>query len=873
MVNDVRLFNCSGRVLLLAVLLVFQGRLLLIDGFIIPTTTTTPTTSSSSGSQCHRHPSLLRVSSQLETKGDKSAEEDDYLLQTEDYSILRRTNDYATAGDDPSNSNNNNNNSRLQELMLEHEQAAQGRILLPHQQRQADLLEWKRVGFRGVGGTGANVYERSGTVGEIIERRSTNKDGDDAMIMHDENETDVPWHSAVARGFVRSPVSKLWKSITNRPRLISTFPEWKKLQKHAEHVQSLHLRDLLQDKARSDNLYATHDGVYLDYSRQQVTEATMKFLFELAERQQLATKIQAMVTGSKINFTERRAVLHTALRAPRNETLTVDGMDVIAQVHEVLDQIKEFTNGVRSGDIRGYTGKRLRNIVSVGIGGSYLGPEFLHECLKTEPEGIHNALGYSLRFLSNVDPVDVERTCADLDPEETLIVIVSKTFTTAETMLNARTMRQWLWDFMGNDKDVVRHHMVACASTSAMAEVERFGIDRLFRFWDFVGGRYSVCSAAGAVPISLLYGFDLFKKFLAGARSMDKHFTSAPLERNIPVLMGLLGVWNMSFLKYQSRTTLPYAEALLKLPAHIQQLDMESNGKFMTKQGLEVDYPVGEIDFGEAGTNGQHSFYQLLHMGQTVPSEFIGFAQSQHDFCLDGESLSSHDELMANFFAQPDALATGKTADEVRAEGVPEDLIPHKVFKGNKPSLSLLLPKLTAYACGQLLALYEHRTAVQGFIWDINSFDQWGVELGKKLAIEVKDHFLEARQKAAAGEDFTVKAKNASGSFSATKARSERRAGSTLISLPSTSIAAICLLIIPLIEIFIFVPSLHLLLLPTSPDKQIQTTTTSRSCSLLRSPSLLRENHTLDKHHYCQRLDTNKLLPTIARYGSVCCYR
>jgi glucose-6-phosphate isomerase len=477
----------------------------------------------------------------------------------------------------------------------------------------------------------------------------------------------------------------------------------------------------------------------------------MKFLYELAEIQDLKGKINAMVTGEKINFTEDRAVLHTALRADRSEIGTVitdDGMDVIAEVHEVLDQIKEFTEGVRSGRIRGYTGKRLRNIVSVGIGGSYLGPEFLHECLKTEPEGINAALGYSLRFLSNVDPVDVERTCADLDPEETLIVVVSKTFTTAETMLNARTMRQWLWDFMGRDKEVVRKHMVACASISAKKEVEKFGIDTetgLFRFWDFIGGRYSVCSAAGAVPISLLYGFDLFEKFLKGANSIDKHFVSAPFYRNIPVLMGLLGVWNMSFMNYKSRTTLPYAEALLKLPAHIQQLDMESNGKCMTKQGLEVDYPVGEIDFGEAGTNGQHSFYQLLHMGQTVPCDFIGFLQSQHDFCLDGESLSSHDELMANFFAQPDALANGKSAEEVRAEGVPEELVAHRVFKGNRPSLSLLLPKLTAYACGQLLAIYEHRTAVQGFIWDINSFDQWGVELGKKLAIEVKEHMIQAR--------------------------------------------------------------------------------------------------------------------------------
>jgi glucose-6-phosphate isomerase len=569
-------------------------------------------------------------------------------------------------------------------------------------------------------------------------------------------------HDAQRRGFASLPFSKGSSSGEREPSspLVSATREWERLQTHATQViAALHLRDLLQDAERCNSMYAVTDdgGIYLDYSRQRVTQETMQLLFDLAQKQNLKGKMQAMVRGDAINFTEKRAVLHTALRAKRSEIGTVmlqneeDGstMDVVQEVHEVLDQIKEFTQGVRSGAIRGYTGKRLRNIVSVGIGGSYLGPEFLHECLKTEPEGVTSALGYNLRFLANVDPVDVERTCADLDPEETLVVVVSKTFTTAETMLNARTMRQWLWDFMGNDKEVVRKHMVACASLSSKDKVAEFGIDtekRFFRFWDFVGGRYSVCSAAGAVPISLLYGFDLFEKFLDGAHSIDQHFMTAPFEKNIPVLMGLLGVWNMSFMKYKARTTLPYAEALLKLPAHIQQLDMESNGKCMTKHGLEVDYDVGEIDFGEAGTNGQHSFYQLLHMGQTVPCEFIGFVQSQHDFCVEGESLSSHDELMANFFAQPDALANGKTVEEVRAEGVPEDSIGHRVFKGNRPSLSLLLPKLTAYATGQLLALYEHRTAVQGFIWDINSFDQWGVELGKKLAMDVKEHMLKGRQ-------------------------------------------------------------------------------------------------------------------------------
>lgn len=547
-----------------------------------------------------------------------------------------------------------------------------------------------------------------------------------------------------------NPMSALLSHIMPRTNLVSASPEWKRLEKHAEFIKSTHLRDLLKDEERCDAMFASHDGIYFDYSRQRATLETLSLLLDLAEARDLKGRINAMVTGEKINFTEDRAVLHTALRAERDEigTIFVDGEDAVEEVHNVLDHVKYFTNAVRSGEITGYTGKRLRNIVSVGIGGSYLGPEFVHEVLKTEPEGINAALGYSLRFLSNVDPVDVERTCADLDPEETLIVIVSKTFTTAETMLNARTMRQWLWDFMGNDINVVRKHVVACASVSATDKVEAFGIDTekyFFRFWDWVGGRYSVCSAAGAVPISLLYGYDLFEKFLKGAKSVDQHFMNTPLRRNIPVIMGLLGVWNMSLLGYTARTTLPYAEALLKLPAHIQQLDMESNGKHITRFGIEVDYPVGEVDFGEPGTNGQHSFFQLLHMGQVVPCDFIGFVQSQHDLCLDGEALSSHDELMSNFFAQPDALANGKTAGEVKAEGVRDDLVVHRTFDGNRPSTSLLLPKLTAYAAGQLLALYEHRTAVQGFLWDINSFDQWGVELGKKLAIDVKNKLIDAR--------------------------------------------------------------------------------------------------------------------------------
>ena len=378
-----------------------------------------------------------------------------------------------------------------------------------------------------------------------------------------------------------------------QPQLVSTTLEWKRLVKHANEIMlknnsnngndvssSTHLRDMLQDNDRCNSMYIQYDGIYFDYTRQRVSSETMDLLFDLASKQQLVTQIQNMFTGCKINYTENRAVLHTALRAPKTEigTVIVDGVDCIAEVHDVLDQIHQFTTAFRSGVLTGYTGKRMRNIISVGIGGSYLGPEFLHEVLKTEAEGIHSSLGYDLRFLANVDPVDVERTCADLDPEETLIIVVSKTFTTAETMLNARTMRQWLWDFMGDDPNVVRKHVVACSSVSATDKVQEFGIDTntgFFRFWDWVGGRYSVCGAAGAVPISLMYGYELFEKFLAGARSMDEHFLHAPMRQNIPIIMGLLGCWNTSFMGYSSRALIPYAQALLRLPAHIQQLDME----------------------------------------------------------------------------------------------------------------------------------------------------------------------------------------------------------------------------------------------------------------------------------------------------------
>jgi|YelNatPaOPRAMG01_1025707.scaffolds.fasta_scaffold27310_2 glucose-6-phosphate isomerase len=529
--------------------------------------------------------------------------------------------------------------------------------------------------------------------------------------------------------------------------LISETAEWRRLVEHASEIDRLHLRELMQDVDRVRSLRAEYDGIYLDYSRQRVTKDTIELLFALARRARLVDKIRAMQSGAHINVTERRAVLHTALRAERNASLVVDGTDVVRDVWRVLDHVREFSERVRSGEHRGATGKPLRSVIAVGIGGSYLGPDFVHEAFRTDPEAFEAARGRHLHFLSNVDPVDIKRCTQDLSAEETLIVIVSKSFTTAETLLNARAMREWLWSEMGRSDEVVRLHMVACSSNVPM--VEKFGIDprNTFEFWDWVGGRYSVCSAVGALPLSIQYGFPTFLRFLEGARSVDANFydVASPLAGNLPVIMGLLGVWNLSFLGYKSRALHPYAEALLKFPAHIQQVDMESNGKHVTLRGDDVDYAVGEIDFGEPGTNGQHSFFQLLHMGQTVPCDFIGFIESQYPLCIEGEPVSNADELMANFFAQPDALAYGKTAAECRAEGRPEWLIPHLVTTGNRPSLTLLLQRLDPYATGQLLALYEHRTAVQGFIWDINSFDQWGVELGKVLAKRVRKQLNESR--------------------------------------------------------------------------------------------------------------------------------
>lgn len=530
---------------------------------------------------------------------------------------------------------------------------------------------------------------------------------------------------------------------------INETTAWKRLEEHAKVIkETTHLRTLLQDQERSQALVAEHEGIVLDYSRQNVTLETLDKLFELAEAAGLDQKRAAMFAGEHINSTENRAVMHVALRAPREKVFNVDGENVVPAVHAVLDRIAEFSDRVRKGEWVGVTGKPLTSVVSIGIGGSYLGPEFVYEALRTDPEALVAADGRTLRFLANVDPVDIARALAGLDPETTLVIIVSKTFTTAETMLNARTLKRWLIDNIAGygEKEIIRQHMVAVSS--AIPKAVDFGIsaENVFGFWDWVGGRYSVCSAVGILPLSLQYGTPVVKNFLAGAHNMDTHFLDAPLRVNFPVLLGLLGVWNATFLGHAARAILPYAQALVRFPAHIQQLDMESNGKRVAKDGTVLPYECGEIIFGEPGTNGQHSFYQLIHQGRVIPCEFIGFCKSPQPVHLAGEVVPNHDELMSNFFAQPDALAYGKTKEDLVAENVPAVLLNHKEFPGNRPSLSLLFPELNAFSCGQLLSLYEHRVAVQGFLWGVNSFDQWGVELGKVLATKIRNQLSAANR-------------------------------------------------------------------------------------------------------------------------------
>lgn len=525
---------------------------------------------------------------------------------------------------------------------------------------------------------------------------------------------------------------------------MASAADWAELQNQAVKMKATHLKTLLADQTRNDSMFVRSGGIVMDYCREKVDLETMQKLFAIAEKAGVNEMKKKMFSGEYINETEVRPALHVALRAPRDAVINVDGKNVVPEVWEVKDKMKAFSDKIRSGELKGFTGKPLTDVLAIGIGGSYLGVEFVNEALKTDPEASKLCEGRKLKFLANVDPIDSKRALEGLNAETTLVLVVSKTFTTAETMLNARTVKEWLIKELGSPDCIAKH--VAAAST-ALDKTAAFGIDsnNVFGFWDWVGGRFSVWSAVGVLPLSLQYGFDMVSQFLDGGAAMDNHFMSAPMAENLPTLAGLLSVWNASCLGYEGCAVLPYCQALVRFVAHIQQLDMESNGKRVKMDGTEVEVGTGAIYFGEPGTNGQHSFYQLMHQGRVIPAEFIGFSQSQNPVHLAGEAVSNHDELMSNFFAQPDALALGKSAEELKAEGVPDNLVPHKTFPGDRPSLSLLLPTVNAHWLGQLLVLYEHRTAVQGWFWGINSFDQWGVQLGKVLATNVRNYFKDAR--------------------------------------------------------------------------------------------------------------------------------
>ncbi len=507
---------------------------------------------------------------------------------------------------------------------------------------------------------------------------------------------------------------------------LTARPAWRALQQHFTTLRATHLRDLFAaDPRRGERFTAEGAGWYLDYSKNRIDQETRRLLVALARECGVEERREAMWRGERINVTEHRPVLHVALRAPRAAKIVVDGTDVVAEVHAVLERMGAFAERVRGGAWTGHTGRRIRNVVNIGIGGSDLGPQMAYEALRR-----YSARELRFRFVSNVDGTDFCEAVQDLDPAETLFVVCSKTFTTLETLANARAARTWLLAALG-DTDAVRRHFVA-VSTNA-SEVAKFGIDpdNMFGFWDWVGGRYSLDSAIG-LSTMLAVGPEPFREFLAGFHAMDEHFRSAPFERNLPVLLALLTVWYVNFFDATSIAILPYDQYLQRFPAYLQQLTMESNGKQVTRDGARVGYATGPVYFGEPGTNGQHSFYQLLHQGTPlVPCDFIGFCRSLNPL---GDQ---HDLLMANLFAQSEALAFGKTESEVRAEGVPERLVPHRCFDGNRPSNVLLADALTPHTLGALVALYEHSVFVQGCIWDVNSFDQWGVELGKQLAARI----------------------------------------------------------------------------------------------------------------------------------------
>jgi len=503
-------------------------------------------------------------------------------------------------------------------------------------------------------------------------------------------------------------------------------PAWKALEAHYQTIKDTHLRELFaQDPRRGEQLAVSDAGIYLDYSKNRVTGETIRLLLGLAEECGLRERTDAMFRGDKINVTERRAVLHTALRAPRDAVIEVDGQNVVPEVHAVLDRMAAFSDRVRSGDWKGYTGKRITTVINIGIGGSDLGPVMAYTALR-----YYSQRDITCRFVSNVDGTDLAEAVRDADPEQTLFIISSKTFTTLETLTNARSARDWFLKAAGDEKAVAKHFVAV--STNA-AEVEKFGIDtaNMFGFWDWVGGRYSFDSAIG-LSLMIAIGPDGFRQMLAGMHAMDEHFRTAPFEHNLPVLLALIGLWYDDFFDAQTLAVLPYDHYLTYLSAYLQQLDMESNGKHVDLEGNPVDYQTGPIVWGTPGTNGQHAYYQLIHQGtKLIPCDFIGFSQTLNPLGR------HHDLLMANMFAQTEALAFGKTAEEAKAEGIPDFQVPHRTFAGNHPTNTLLIDRLTPDSLGRLIALYEHKVFVQGTIWNINSFDQWGVELGKALAMRI----------------------------------------------------------------------------------------------------------------------------------------
>jgi glucose-6-phosphate isomerase len=523
---------------------------------------------------------------------------------------------------------------------------------------------------------------------------------------------------------------------------VTARPGWKALESHHQKVRELHLRQLFaDDPKRGERLTTEAVGLYLDYSKNRITDETLKLLLQLAEECGLRARIEAMFRGEKINITETRAVLHVALRAPRGTAIVVDGENVVPQVQAVLDKMADFSNRVRSATWKGHTGKRIRNVVNIGIGGSDLGPVMAYEALKH-----YSDRAMTFRFVSNIDGTDFAEAVHDLDPSETLFIVSSKTFTTLETMTNAHTARDWSLKGLGGDAKAVAKHFVA-VSTNA-SKVSEFGIDtaNMFEFWDWVGGRYSMDSAIG-LSTMLAVGPEHFRALLDGFHEMDEHFRTAPFERNLPVLMGLLAVWYNDFFGAETVAVLPYEQYLKRFPAYLQQLTMESNGKHVTLEGIEVDYATGPIYWGEPGTNGQHSFYQLIHQGtRLIPCDFIAFVETLNPLGR------HHDMLVANVFAQTEALAFGKTPEQVKAEGTPDWLVPHRVFEGNRPSNTIFADRLTPQTLGKLVALYEHSVFTQGTVWNIDSFDQWGVELGKVLAQRIIPE-LESKTEPELGHD------------------------------------------------------------------------------------------------------------------------